>query len=714
MPVTETGTRARQPDSGGYATSADGLRLYYEVFGGGDKTIVFLPANPIVHSRLWKAQVHYLARHFRVVVYDGRGNGLSDHPDPSGKWLNSWLASDCLAVMDATGTKTAVLVGICHDGVFPSIQIAVSDPERVLGIVAIGPGVPFLTPPHAFRLPSIETFDQILESPEGWFKYNRHYMTQDYRGFLEFFFGEMFPEPHSTKQVEDAVAYGLDGRVETMLMDDVQVVSTAAEVEAICRQVRCPMLIIQGDLDNCQPPERGLALAELTGARHVKLEGEGHVPSARHPVRINLLIKEFADGQPPKPSVRTRNRQPRALMVSSPIGLGHAWRDVAIARELRRQVPGLRVEWLAQPPLTTMLEACGEVIHPASVSLAQEAMHVDAEAGEHELHAFQMLRRLDEILCANFMVFHDVVQQEHFDLWIGDEAWEVDHFLHEHPELKTSPYVWMSDFVGVMPMPVGGDSEAFLTADYNAEMIEHVERNPSVRDISIFIGDPLDVVPERFGPGLPLIRDWTERHFQFSGYVLPFDPAERSDRVKLRRSLGIDPEQRLIVGSVGGSAVGIHLLRRIAEAFRILRTREPEVRMLLVCGPRIDPSEIEPMEGMKVVGYVHDLSRTLACSDLAVVQAGLSTTMELVANRRPFIHIPLRNHFEQNWHVAHRLRRYGAPPSTFYEDATPSVLAAQMLERLGSRVDYEPVERGGAARAAGLVASVLKVAAARR
>jgi pimeloyl-ACP methyl ester carboxylesterase len=713
MPVTETGTRARQPDSSGYATSADGLSLYYEVFGSGDKTLVFLPANPIVHSRLWKAQVHYLARHFRVVVYDGRGNGLSDHPDPSQKWLASWLASDCIAVMDATGTKAAVLVGICQDGVFPSLQLAASDPDRVLGIVAIAPGVPFLTPPHAFRLPSVESFDQVLESNEGWFKYNHHYMTKDYRGFLEFFFGEMFPEPHSTKQVEDAVAYGLDGRIETLLMDNIQVVDNAAEVEAICRQVACPVLIIQGDLDNCQPPARGLRLAELTGGRHVKLEGEGHIPSARHPVRVNLLIREFADGRPPKPAVRTRNRQPRALMVSSPIGLGHAWRDVAIARELRRQVPGLRIEWLAQPPLTTLLEACGEVVHPASASLAPEAKHVDAEAREHELHAFQMLRRLDEILCANFMVFHDVVQQEHFDLWIGDEAWELDHFLHEHPELKTSPYVWMSDFVGVLPMPDGGEREAFLTADNNAEMIEHVERNPNVRDISIFIGDPQDVVPERFGPGLPLIRDWTERHFQFSGYVLPFDPAERSDRGQLRRSLGIDPDLRLIVGSVGGSAVGIHLLRRIAEAYRILRTREPDVHMLLVCGPRINPSEIEPVEGMEVVGYVHDLSRTLACSDLAVVQAGLSTTMELVANRRPFIHIPLRNHFEQNWHVAHRLRRYGAPPSTFYEEATPSVLAAQMLERLGSPVDYEPVERGGAARAASLVASVLKVAARR-
>jgi pimeloyl-ACP methyl ester carboxylesterase len=698
------------------ARSTDGLRLHYEIFGSGEPTIVLLPPNPISHSRLWKGQVHYLSRHFRVVAYDGRGNGNSDHPDSTRPWRAAWWAQDCLSVMDATETKAAVLAGICGDGVWPSIQIASAHPERVQGIVAISPGVPLLTPPLPWRLAANESFDEILESTEGWARMNRHYIEANYRAFLEFFFGEMFPEPHSTKQIEDAVAWGLDSRVETMIMDDSErIVATKAEVEDICRRVQCPVLVIQGDQDNCQPYTRGLALAEVTGGRHVKFDGSGHIPQARHPVRVNLLIREFASaGQPPRHRSRASRSGPRALMISSPIGLGHAWRDVAIATELRRLVPGLRVEWLAQPPLTTMLKACGEVIHPASKSLAPEAAHVDAEACEHELHAFEMLRRMDEILCANFMVFHEVVSQEHFDVWIADEAWEVDHFLHENPELKTSPYVWMSDFVGYMPMPEGGQREAFLTADYNAEMIEHVERTPSVRDLSIFIGDPQDIVPERFGPGLPLIRDWTERHFKFSGYVLPFDPAERSDIRELRRSLGYDPDCRLIVGSVGGSAVGLHLLRRIADAFRILRTRDPEVRMLLVCGPRIDPSEIEPIEGMEIAGYVHDLSRTLACCDLAVVQAGLSTTMELIANRRPFIHIPLRKHFEQNWHVAHRLRRYGAPPPTLYAEATPSILASQMLERLDSRADYEPVERGGAARAARLVASVLEVAAGRR
>jgi pimeloyl-ACP methyl ester carboxylesterase len=424
---------------------------------------VLLPAGPIVHSRLWKPQIHCLARRYRVVVYDGRGNGRSDDPDPAGPWLGWWRTSDCLAVMDATETQTAVLVGICVNGVWPAVQIAADHSERVLGVVGLAPGVPLLAPRTSWW------------DGEGAGLEER--IRRDHRAALEFFFEHMFPEPHSTKHVEDAVAYGLDGSPGMLLMEPAEpVAATPEEAEEICRRVRCPVLVVQGDRDNCQHFETGLRLAELTGAEHVRVDGGGHLPNARHPVLVNRLIDGFASRFEPQNGRRrtwvpAARRPRRALLVSSPIGLGHAWRDVAVARELRRRVPDLEVHWLAQPPLTTLLDACGELVHPASAELAPEAMHVDAEAGEHELHAFQMLRRLDEIFCANFMVFHDLVSQEPFDVWIADEAWEVDYFLHENPELKTAPYVWLTDFVGIVPMAEGGEREAFLAADDNAQMV---------------------------------------------------------------------------------------------------------------------------------------------------------------------------------------------------------------------------------------------------
>lgn len=713
MSVTETGTRARKPDETGYATSCDGLRLYWELYGGGSTTIVLLPPNPISHSRIWKAQIHFLARHFRVLAYDGRGNGNSDSPDPAGAWLGWWWASDCLAVMDATETDEAVLAGICSDGIWPAVQIAAAHPERVLGIIALAPGVPLLSAPHPVRLAAFETFDEKRENPTGWEKFNRHYIRADHRGFLEFFFGEMFPEPHSTKQVEDAVAYGLDGPVEMLLLDDAEkVADTKEETEAICRRVRCPVLVVQGDRDNCQPYERGVALADLTGAEHVRLAAVGHIPGARHPVLVNLLMHEFASRfDPAEPQRRTWvpafARRRRALLVSSPIGLGHTWRDVAIARELRQLVPDLEIQWLAQPPVTTLLEACDETIHPASAELAPEAAAVDAEARDHELNAFQMLRRLDEIFCANFMVFHELTREERFDLWIADEAWEVDYFLHENPELKTAPYAWLTDFVGVLPMPDGGEREAFLTADYNAQMVEHVARNPRLRDLSIFIGDPEDIVPGRLGPDLPPIRDWTEAHFRFAGYVTGFDHDEIADRDALRAEFGYGPDEKICIVATGGSAVGIHLLRRVAAAFPEAKRLVPELRMIIVAGPRIDPDSVPHGDGLETHGYVHRLYRQLAACDLAITHGGLSTTMELTAAGRPFLYFPLRQHFEQNHHVAHRLDRHGAGRRMDYgSDGAPEIAAA-IAEEIAREPRLRPIDLHGARRAAEAIRALL-------
>jgi pimeloyl-ACP methyl ester carboxylesterase/predicted glycosyltransferase len=660
---------------------------------------VLLPPSPISHARIWKPQVHFLARHFRVVVYDGRGNGLAGRPDTSGPWRDAWRHDDCLTVLDATDTEQAVLVGVCINGVWPSVQIAANQPERVHGVVALAPGVPQLAPrnewwQHAGERATAEA------------------VRADYRGFLEYFFANMFPEPHSTKQIEDAVAYGLDTTAEVVAMPSEPPPLTPEETEALCRRVRCPVLIVQGDRDNCQSFDTGIALAELTGGEHVRIAGAGHLPAARHPVLVNGLICDFAR-RFARPAARSStwipaNARPRrALIVSSPIGLGHAWRDVAIARELRRLHPDVEVQWLAQPPLTTLLEACGEYVHPASAQLAPEAKHVDAEAGVHELHAFQMLRRLDEIFCANFMVFHDLVQEERFDIWIADEAWELDYFLHENPELKTAPYAWLTDFVGVLPMAEGGEHEALLAADWNAQMVEHVARDPHVRDVSVYIGDPEDLVPEQLGPGLPTIREWTRDRFEFSGYIAGIDATAIADRDALRAELGWAPDERVCVVAAGGSAVGEPLLRRAIEAFPLAKQRVPELRMVVVAGPRIDPASLPQADRVEVRGYVHELYRALAACDVAISHGGLSTTMELTAARRPFVYFPLRNHFEQNHHVAYRLDRHRAGRRMQFHETGPAQLAEVLVDELAREPESLPVAAGGAERAAAMVAALL-------
>jgi pimeloyl-ACP methyl ester carboxylesterase/predicted glycosyltransferase len=698
--MTEPGreqSRARYPDSSGYI-KRDGVRLYYEVYGSGEPTVLLLPTWSVLHSRHWKMQIPYLARHCRVVTFDGRGNGRSDRPVAG--YEEAEFAADALAVMNATATERAVLVSLSL-GAQRALLLAAGHPDRVAGSVFIGPGVPLAALPED---PTRYPWDEELDTDEGWAKDNRHYYLRDYRGFLEFFFAQMFNEPHSTKPVEDCVGWGLETTAETLIAACLGEEMDEETARELCGRVRCPVLVIQGTADAITGPGLGVALAEATGGDLVLLEGSGHGPHVRDPVKVNLLLREFAVPAQARPRwARGAARPKRALYISSPIGLGHAQRDVAIAGELRKLHPGLQIDWLAQHPVTAVLEARGEHVHPASAHLASESGHIESESAEHDLHAFQAIRRMDEILLANFMVFHDLTREEDYDLWIGDESWELDYYLHENPEQKTAAYAWFTDFVGWLPMPGGGEPEALLAADYNAEMIEHIARYPRIRDRAIFVGDPDDIVPDAFGPGLPRIRDWTQQHYDFAGYITGFDP----DRLGDRQALGYGDDERVCLVTVGGSGVGGPLLRRVIAAYPEAKKRVPALRMIVVTGPRIDPASLPSQDGLEIRPYVPELYRHLAACDLAVVQGGLTTTMELTASRRPFLYFPLARHFEQNYHVRHRLDRYRAGRCMDYQTAEPADIAAAIATEIGREVDYRPVATDGAARAASLLASLL-------
>jgi pimeloyl-ACP methyl ester carboxylesterase len=607
--------------------------------------------------------------------------------------------------MDATGTERATLVGLSCGALWGTI-LAADHPERVEGIVYIAPAVG-LAPGHPER--QVYAFEEEYDTDEGWAKYNSHFWSRSYREFLEFFFAQAFSEPHSTKQIEDAVGWGLETDPETLANTSRAVSLCRLErFRDTCARVRCPALVIHGDGDLIRPHAQGAALAEATGGRLVLLEGAGHFPQARDPVKVNLLLRDFVKpALPPRRWVRGKARRRRALYISSPIGLGHAQRDVAIAGELRKLHPDLDVDWLAQHPVTTVLEARGERIHPASALLANESGHIESESQEHDLHCFQAIRRMDEILLANFMVFHDLVRDEQYDLWIGDEAWELDYYLHENPEQKQAAYAWLTDFVGWLPMPDGGEREALVTADYNQEMIAHIARYPRIRDRAVFVGNDHDIVPDAFGPELPLIRDWTREHYSFAGYVTGFDPAALADRAALRDELGYRPDEQVCVVTVGGSGVGEALLRRVIAAYPEAKRQAPALRMVVVAGPRIDPAALPRHDGLQVHAFVNRLYRHLAACDLAVVQGGLTTCMELTANRRPFLYFPLRHHFEQNFHVAHRLDRYRAGRRMDYAAGDPDAIAAAIAAEIGRPVASRPVETDGAARAARLIAELL-------
>ena len=294
-------SRPRLPDESGFI-DRDGVRVAWDRYGpanvapGDPPTILLMPSWSIVHARLWKAQVAYLARSHRVLAFDGRGNGRSDRPASVAAYAVGEFSADALAVMDATSTPRAVLVSLSM-GAQWSLLLAATHPERVAGAVFIGPAVP-LAPPD----PSVvkgASFDDELEVYEGWDKYNRHYWRRDYPGFLEFFFAQCIHEPHSTKPIEDCVGWGLDTDAETLLRtEDAPTLDDRDELIELARQVRCPVLVLHGSEDRIVRHAHGEALARATGGELVTFEGSGHILPAREPVRTNLLIREFVDRLP--------------------------------------------------------------------------------------------------------------------------------------------------------------------------------------------------------------------------------------------------------------------------------------------------------------------------------------------------------------------------------------------------------------------------------
>jgi pimeloyl-ACP methyl ester carboxylesterase/predicted glycosyltransferase len=715
--------RARLADTEGFAEYG-GVKIHYEVYGSehSGPSILLMPSWTLVHKRFWKGQIPFLARQFRVVVYDGPGNGRSDRPLNPDAYAQAAQVAYALKVLDATATDRAVLVALSMAANW-ALDLAANHTSRVHGSILIGPTVALGTP-NADRaahtnlvgpLPTVESSQVPLvrtDPPEHWAKYNREYWLECYDDFLWFFMGQCFSEPHSTKQIQDGVSWGRETTGAVLAAKSHASMPDADTLTEWCGRIGSPVLLIHGEDDRISPVRRSVLVQQLTGGELVTLAGGGHIPLARDPVQVNLLIREFAQRfavEPAKPRqwARWDRRRKRVLYLCSPIGLGHARRDVAVAAELRSRHPDLEIDWLAQHPVTAVLQGAGERIHPASAWLANESAHIEHEAGEHDLHCFEALRRMDEILIANFMVFHDVVQDTAYDLVIADEAWDVDHFLHENPELKRFAYAWFTDFVGYLPMPDGGDREIRVTADYNAEMIEHIARFPRIRDRALFVGDPDDIVDGRFGPDLPRIRDWTQDHYDFTGYITGFDPAAVADRAALRADLGYRADERVCVVTVGGSGVGQHLLRWVVNSFPEAARRVPGLRMVVVTGPRIDPASLGAAEGLEIRAFVPDLYRHLAASDLAIVQGGLTTCMELTAAGRPFIYIPLRHHFEQQFHVAHRLRRHNAGRRLDYEELTPDVLAAAIATEIGREVAYRPVDRGGAGHAADRLSELL-------
>jgi pimeloyl-ACP methyl ester carboxylesterase len=282
--------RARYPDTTGFI-ERDGVRIFYEVYGSGEPTLLLLPTWSIIHSRLWKMQIPDLARRYRVITFDPRGNGRSDRPGIVEAYAEREFAADALAVMDATATDRAVLVTLSM-GAQRGLLLATDHAERVAGAIFIGPALDLERPVPGRE--ETNDFMEIRDTDEGWAKYNAHFWRRDYRAFLEFFFGKCLTEAHSTKPTDDAVGWGLETDPETLILTQLAPgIGKREDILARIARVRCPVLVIHGRDDAIRAYAQGEELARASGGRLITIEGGGHMPNARDPVKVNLAIRDF-------------------------------------------------------------------------------------------------------------------------------------------------------------------------------------------------------------------------------------------------------------------------------------------------------------------------------------------------------------------------------------------------------------------------------------
>lgn len=392
----------------------------------------------------------------------------------------------------------------------------------------------------------------------------------------------------------------------------------------------------------------------------------------------------------------------RVLFVSGSLGLGHVKRDLAIAAEMRRLAPGVEVRWLAAEPASGVLAQAGETLVPECADFRNETEIAEGAGSGGGLSQTVYAWRALPGWIHNARVIKRAAERAGADVLVGDETYEllVADIL-KLSRLPAVPFVMIYDFLA-LDVTSGGLFERLGAWLFNLIWAQERRATGRGRNAAIFIGEREDVADKRFGPFLPNRRKVADRHILFVGYVLTFSPDQVRNRDTVRRELGYGTGP-LVICAVGGTAIGSELLELCGRAYPPAAERVPGLRMLLVCGPRLDPAQLHVPEGVEIAGMVPDLWRHFAACDLAVVQGGGTTTLELEALRRPFLYFPLKGHAEQELTVGPRLARHGAGLPMTLESATAETLAEAIVENLGKPVGYSPVPADGARRAAQII-----------
>ncbi len=390
----------------------------------------------------------------------------------------------------------------------------------------------------------------------------------------------------------------------------------------------------------------------------------------------------------------------KILYISGSIGLGHVIKDLAIVNKLRAINRDAEITWIATDPATDYLKEKGESIHPLSHRFSSYSAFAEKSAHKARLNLVKYVLASLKGWYRNVTTFRAIIRQEHYDVIVGNETYEILIGLVFRLVRFKTPFIIIYDFLGMDSMtknPIERLVNYILNWIWSRD---HAVMSGDNRK-SIFIGEPEDIPDKKFGFLLPNRREYAKKYFNFIGYIIRFEPEDYLERMDIRERLGYEGDP-LIICSIGGTSIGKSLLELCNSAYPILKSKIPQLHMVLVTGPRLSPESIETSPGVEVKGFVPDLYQHFAACDLAIVQGGFSSTLELTALRRPFIYFPIEGHSEQEY-VSKRLSRHNAGFRMDQSSTTPALLAEMVLEHLNEDVASKTLNTDGAKYAAAII-----------
>jgi predicted glycosyltransferase len=386
----------------------------------------------------------------------------------------------------------------------------------------------------------------------------------------------------------------------------------------------------------------------------------------------------------------------RILFISGSLGLGHISRDLVIAKVLRKQRSDCEIRWLAAEPASSVLRQAGENLVDEIGLYKNDNIKAEASSKGNNLNLFKYAFSALRAWLYNAHLVRKIIDRGQYDLVIGDETYEIIVATVLKQLKLNTPFLMLYDFLGLDPMSRNPLEKIGIYFWNRIWSLDHKIFNLEMNS-ALFIGELEDIPDKRFSFLLPNRREYAKKNYDFVGYIISFNPKDLNDKTRLRLKLGYK-NRPLIVCSIGGTAIGKHLLELCGKAFIIAKQQIPNLHMILVCGPRLSAESLDVPQDqdLEVREYVPDLHEHFALSDLAIVQGGGTTTLELTALKRPFIYFPIEGHSEQEIVIAERLKRYQAGVKMSFAKTTDKSLAEAIIANMDRRVTYKDMPIDGA------------------